>query len=105
MSLETQVLFALKTLTDPLSQQNIVEGGVLQGLQITEVGHVSFVLDINTQYMNEGIKLKDEAEGLVSKLPGVRDVKVVLTAQRKAATPRSLKKEVPGVKHIVVVGS
>ncbi|MBA3814109.1 MAG: Mrp/NBP35 family ATP-binding protein [Alphaproteobacteria bacterium] len=105
MSLESRIINSLKTLLDPLSHQDIVTGGVLQGLQVTEWGNVSFILDINTQYMNEGIKLKEKAETLVSKIPGVKDVKVILTAQRKAPAPRSLKKEVPGIKHIVVLAS
>lgn len=105
MSLESDVIDLLKTLVDPLSRQDIVKGEVLQGLQITEWGDVSFILDIDTQYMNEGIKLKEKAEALVKEIPGVKDVKVILTAQRKKAAPRSLKKTIPGVQHIVVVGS
>lgn len=105
MSLESQIINILKTLVDPLSRQDIVTGGILQGLQIAETGHVSFILEINTQYMNEGIKLKEQAERLVGEIPGVTGVQVVLTAQRKVASPRALKKEIPGVKHIVVVAS
>lgn len=105
MSLKSHVLNALKTLVDPLSQQDIVAGGVMQGLQVTDRGHVSLILEINTQYMNEGIKLKEQAESLLKNIPGVLGVQIVLTAQRKPPTPRALKKEVPGVKHIVAVGS
>lgn len=105
MLLESDVVRVLKTLFDPLSRQDIVSGGVLQGLKVTELGIVSFVLEINTQHMNEGIKLKENAEGLVRKIPGVKEVQIILTAQRKAQTAPSLKKEIPGVKHIVAVAS
>lgn len=105
MSLESKVVQVLKTLVDPISGQDIVTGGVLQGLQITEIGNVSFVLEINAQNMNEGIKLKEQAEKLVEKIPGVSSLQVVLTAQRKAAASQISKKEIPGVKYIVVVAS
>lgn len=105
MSLESQIIQILKTLVDPLSHQDIVTSGIFQGLQITDAGKVSFILEINTKYMNEGIKLKERAESLIREIPGVKDVHVALTAQRKTPTPHSLKKEIPGVKHIVVVAS
>lgn len=105
MSLNSRVLEILKTLFDPLSQQDIVTGGIVQGLQITDLGDVSFILEINTQYMNEGIKLKEKAEDLVRKIPGVRAANVVLTAQRKMGTPRASRKKIPGIEHILVVAS
>jgi len=105
MLLESHILTLLKTLMDPLSNQDIVTSGILQGLQVTEGGAVSFILEINTQHMNEGIQLKEKAEALIRQIPGVEDVKIVLTAQRKTSSPRFLKKEVPGIKHILVVAS
>jgi len=105
MSIKSHVIDVLKTLFDPLSHQDIVTAGILQGLQVTELGVVSFVLEINTQYMNEGIKLKEKAEALVGKIPGVKGVQVVITAQRKGGASRFVKKEIPGVQHIIVVGS
>lgn len=105
LPLESQVLASLKTLRDPTSHQDIVTGGIVQGLQVSDSGKVSFVLEINTQYMHEGIKLKDQAQALVQDIPGIQDVQIILTAQKKPLPSRSEKKEVPGVKHIIVVAS
>lgn len=105
MSLYSHVLSVLKTLNDPLSHQDIVTTGMLQGLKISESGNVSCVLEINTQHMNEGIKLKEKVEDFVKKIPGVESIQVVLTAQKKAAAPRTFKKELPGIKHVILVAS
>lgn len=105
MSLESHVVSVLKTLNNPLSHQDIVTTGMVQGLKVTELGNVSLVLEINTQHMNEGIKLKEKVESLMREIPGVVSVQIVLTAQKKESPSRALKKEIPGVKHVVVVAS
>jgi len=105
MSLESHVIQALKTLYDPLTQQDIITGGVIQGLQVKDSGDVSFVLEINSQYMNEGIKLKERAEILLKKIPRVNNIQIVLTSQKKQSTPGFLKKAIPHIEHILVIGS
>ncbi len=105
MSLERQINNTLKTLVDPLSQKDIFTGGVLQGLTITPSGKVSFTLEINTEYMNEGIKLKEKALSLIEKIPGVSSVHIVLTAQRQTKPLPLAKNGIPGIKHILAVGS
>lgn len=105
MSLESHVISVLKTLKDPLSQKDIVEAGMVQGLKVSPAGTISFILDINTQYMNEGIKLKEKAEALIKEISGITNVQIGLTAQRKQGSPRGAKKTIPGIKHIVVVAS
>jgi ATP-binding protein involved in chromosome partitioning len=105
MPLESQIVSALKTLIDPLSGQDIVVGGILQGLNITDSGKITFILEINTEYMNEGIKLKEKATSLLEKIQGVTSIQIGLTAQRKAKAHNPSAKEIPGVKHIIVVGS
>jgi ATP-binding protein involved in chromosome partitioning len=105
MSLESQITSALKTLVDPLSGQDIVSEGLLQGLNITTSGKVSFILEINTEYMHEGLKLKEKATSLLEKIQGVTHVQIALTAQRKPKAHNPSAKKIPGVKHILVVGS
>lgn len=105
MPLESQIVQVLKTLVDPLSHKDIVTGGLLQGLKVTESGSVSFILEINTQYMHEGIKLKEKAEEVVRQIPGVTDVQIILTAQRQPTSSRFLKKPLPDIKHVLVVAS
>lgn len=105
MSLESQVVGVLQTLNDPLSQQDILTAGRLQGLKVNAAGQVSCVLEINAQYMHDGIKLKETIETRVKEIPGIEEIHVVLTAQKKTPSPRILKKTIPGVKHVIVIAS
>ncbi|MBS0271606.1 MAG: Mrp/NBP35 family ATP-binding protein [Proteobacteria bacterium] len=105
MSLQNQVVSSLKTLMDPMSRLNIIEAGILQGLNITESGNVSFILELNTEYMKNGISLKERATALLEKIPGVTQVQIALTAQRNPKANNKVQKRVPGIKRIIVVGS
>ncbi|HUX79293.1 MAG TPA: Mrp/NBP35 family ATP-binding protein [Alphaproteobacteria bacterium] len=105
MSLESQIISALKTLVDPLSGQDIVTCGALQGLNITSSGTVSFALEVNTEHMHEGIKIKEKATSLLEKIPGVMGVQIALTAQRKAKAHNPSAKRIQGIKYVIVVGS
>ncbi len=105
MSLESQIMRTLETLVDSMSQQDVVNAGFLQGLKVTSSGAVSFILEINTEYMQEGLKLKEKATSLLEKIPGVTSIQIVITAQRKPKVHKPLAKEIPGVKHILVVSS
>lgn len=105
MSLESHIISVLKTLVDPLSQKNIVDGGVLQGLHVTSLGKISFSLEINTEHMREGMKIKEKAESLLKNIPGVTSVQIALTAQRKTKSHNPSKEGIPGVKHILAVAS
>lgn len=105
MSLETRIIDLLKTLKDPLSQKDIVSGGIVQGLQVELSGKVSLVLEIDTQYMNEGIKLKEKAESLLKTLPEITQIQIAVTAQRKPKARNLSRQGLPGVKHILAVAS
>lgn len=104
MPLESQVIAFLKTIHDPLSQEDIISSGMVQGLEITPAGKVSLILEIDTQYMKEGAKLKEKVESLLKKIPEVTDVQVILTAQRKVKIPPA-KEGLPHVRHIIAVAS
>lgn len=105
MSLESQIVNVLKTLIDPVSRLNILEGETLQSLKITDMGSVSFILEINTEHMKEGISLKEKAHSLLEQIPGVTNVQIALTAQRKLKANNAVQKRIPGISHIVAVGS
>ncbi len=105
MSLELLVPATLKTLIDPLSQKDIISAGVVQGLTITHEGKVSFSLEVNTEYMKEGIKLKEKAESLLSQIQGISGIQIALTTQRKVHSNTPLRKGIPEVKHIIAVAS
>jgi len=105
MSLKSQIEDLLKTLIDPLSQQDILTCGMVQGLHVLPTGEVSFVLEVSTAYMTTGLKLKEQAETLLKTLPDVTALQIVLTAQRKPKANNPEKKGIPGVKHIIAVAS
>jgi ATP-binding protein involved in chromosome partitioning len=104
MSLESQAIAFLKSIQNPFSQEDIISSGMVQGLEITPAGKVSFILEIDTQYMKEGTKLKERAESLLKEIPGITEVQIVLTAERKAKVS-SAKEGLPDVHHIIVVAS
>lgn len=105
MPLESHVLSVLQTLTAPFSTQNIVSVGMMQGLKVTASGAVSFILEINTQHMHEGIRLKEKAEALLKAIPGVMSTHIALTAQKQKPASSVVKKDILGVKHVIVVAS
>ncbi len=105
MPLTSFIIDALKSLKDPESGQDIVSAGLVQGLSMTTEGIVSFVLDIKPSFIKEGGILKEEAESLIKALPEVKEVYVALTTQREKKIPSFAKENVPGIAHILVVGS
>lgn len=105
MSLESQVIGVLKTLIDPVSQQDIISGELVQGLHLTPSGVISFSLQINRENIQEWIDLKESAETLLHSLPGVTRVQIVLTAQRKPKVPLFSKSDIRGLKHILAIAS
>jgi len=103
MSLELQVKTRLKELIDPFTQKDIISSGILQGLHVTPEGKVTFTLEINTEYMKDGISLKEKAESLLKTVPGVSSFQIALTSKRK--TNKFIRKGIQGVKHIIAVAS
>ncbi len=102
---DSQIINTLKTLIDPLSGENIVKAGVMQGLQVTPSGKVSFILEISPEYMQEGVKLKERAESLLKNIPGIIDIHIVLTTMRPLKTKTLAKTGIPGVKYILAIAS
>lgn len=102
---EFEIKEALRGLVDPLTKKDIIAADLVQGLTVSPLGKVSLVLDVNTEFMNEGIKLKEKIISCLEKLPGISNVQVALTAQRKPKAHNPSKMGIPGVKHIVAVGS
>jgi ATP-binding protein involved in chromosome partitioning len=105
MSLESEVITVLKKLVDPLTRQDIVSAGIFQGLKVDSSGKVTFILEISTAYMQQGIKLKEDASALVKSIAGVSEVLVTLTAQRKPKGQSQPKEGIPGVNYIIAVAS
>lgn len=105
MNLESKIVTALKTVKEPFSQKDLLSSGALQGLKVTENGSVSFVLEIDTQYLQKGREFKETLESLLKAIQGITEVHIVLTAQRKPRANNSLQKPMPGIKYILAIAS
>ena len=79
-----QVLEALKQVKDPDKGENIVELGMISGLQLKD-GHVAFGIEVDPERGPMLEPLRKEAEKTVHDLLGVLTVTAVLTAEREAA--------------------
>ena len=80
---EQQVLDALKEVTDPDRQQDVVSLGMVAGLQIMD-GHVAFAIEVDADRGPHMEPVRRAAEKTVHALPGVLSATVVLTAERPA---------------------
>jgi len=78
-----QVLEALKTIKDPDQGQNIVDLGMISGLQLKD-GHVAFGIEVDAKRGAELEPVRKAAEQVVHDLSGVLTVTAVLTAEREA---------------------
>ncbi|MDP6109462.1 MAG: Mrp/NBP35 family ATP-binding protein [Rhodospirillales bacterium] len=113
-----QVLEALKVVDDPFKKENIVDLGMIDGLQIKD-GHVAFTIEIDPAQGAEMEPVRKIAEDSVHALPGVLTVTAVLTAERapSALPPQEgpqlmpgqgqmpAKMDLPGIESIVAVAS
>ena len=83
---EQEVRAALATISDPDRGKNIVESGMVTGLQIKD-GHVAFALEVEAERGPRLEPLRRAAEQAVHALPGVASVTAVLTAERAKTAP------------------
>ena len=118
------ILNALKAITNPIGDGDIVSAGMVQGLQSRD-GNVAFALEVPADKGSELEQLRKKAEDTVFALPGVVSATVVLTAQREASAsaaqpaasggqqtkpgqpvqPQGKGDILPGVKAIIAVAS
>lgn len=108
-----QVLGALKTVTDPISGQDIQSAGLVRALNVDESG-VRFVMEIDPSKADVYAPVQAAAEAAVKTLDANTKISVVLTAHSEQAPPDLKPKakpkpsgpeQVPGVDHIIAVAS
>jgi ATP-binding protein involved in chromosome partitioning len=97
-----QVLQALRQVKDPDLHQDIVSLGFVKK-SVVEDGVVDVTINLTTPACPVKDQLKEEARAAIARLPGVREVKIEMTAQvASQAPPREL---ATGVKHFLAVSS
>jgi ATP-binding protein involved in chromosome partitioning len=114
---EAQVLEALRGVSDPDRQQDIVSLNMISGL-VVKGPNIAFSIEVDPKRGPQLESLRQSAEKAVLALPGVSSVTAVLTAHREApaapqraphghahAPQQPAKPLVPGVKAIIAVAS
>jgi FeS assembly SUF system protein len=79
MTLKDQILAALKKVYDPEMPVNIVELGLIYGLDVDEAGQVALRMTLTAPNCPVAGSLPAEAERAVRSVPGVNTVKLKLT--------------------------
>ena len=89
MALEQKILDVLKTVHDPQAGNNIVDLGMVSGLQVSDDGHALFLIEVDPARGAALEGLRQEAEKKVAELEGVSKVTAVLTAEKIPAQTRT----------------
>jgi ATP-binding protein involved in chromosome partitioning len=76
------ILNALRAVIDPDFQQDIVTLGFVKDLEIQD-GRVSFTIELTTPACPIRDRFKAQAEEVVRRLPGVKEVRVTMTARER----------------------
>ena len=109
------VLDVLKTISDVVSDGDIVSAGVMRALNVNEDGTVRFVMEIAPSAVKEYEAVKTEAETQLKALEGIKTVSIVLTGHSAQPAPPQLKpqkaaeptgpQKIPGVDRILAIAS
>lgn len=100
MPTERAVMQALSTVLDPELQQDLVSLGMIERLEV-DGGHVAVHVQLTTPACPMKAQIEREVRAAVGAVAGVTRVDVTLGAQVRPAPQGNL----PGVKHVVAVGS
>jgi len=101
-----EILNVLSAIKDPDLGRDVVSLGMIKDLDVSDQGRVSFTFELTTPACPVRDRFQNLARQLVSDIPGVTAVDLKMTAQVRAAfNGRSPTAAIPGVKHVVAVGS
>ena len=99
------VLAALKAVTDPDLQKDIVSLGFVKNVVITD-GRVAFTIELATPAPSQRARIKEQARAAVAAVPGVTAVDITTTFNvRSVSAPEHGKPPLPGVKNVIAVGA
>jgi len=101
-----EILKVLSAIKDPDLGRDVVSLGMIKDLDVSDQGRVSFTFELTTPACPVRDRFQNLARQLVSDIPGVTAVDLKMTAQVRAAfNGRSPTAAIPGVKHVIAVGS
>lgn len=105
MITENQILDAMRHIIDPDLGQDIVSLGFIKNLQI-DGGKISFAIELTTPACPVKEMFKKAAHDAVSKIAGVTDIDITMTAQVRAHTPAVTPGSFNGtIKNVVAIAS
>jgi ATP-binding protein involved in chromosome partitioning len=108
-ALKSQVLDVLRTVQDPDLRRDLVALGMIQDLEVTAEGAVSFRVVLTTPACPVKEQLETECREKVRRVPGVTKVTVKMDAQvRRQAGAQGAQggvQVIEGVQHIIAVSS
>ena len=84
---EQAIIEALRGIRDTDDPQNVVDRGLIQGLQVRN-GHVAFTVEVDPERAAHYEPLRKRCEDAVFDMPGVLSVTAVLTAHQEAPAPQ-----------------
>ena len=106
MPSKEDVLTVLSAIKDPDLGRDVVSLGMIKDVAITDAGKVSFTFELTTPACPVRDRFQSLATELVAGLPGVTGVELKMTANVRAAfNGRAPEAAIPGVKHVIAVGS
>ncbi|HEV8596525.1 MAG TPA: Mrp/NBP35 family ATP-binding protein [Candidatus Dormibacteraeota bacterium] len=106
MPSKDEILAVLSAIKDPDLGRDVVSLGMIKDLAVTDAGQVSFTFELTTPACPVRDRFQTLARQLVADIPGVTAVDLKMTANvRSAFNGRSHEAAIPGVKHVVAVGS
>ena len=106
MPSKEDVLTVLSAIKDPDLGRDVVSLGMIKDVAITDGGRVSFTFELTTPACPVRDRFQSLARDLVAGIPGVTAVDLKMTANVRAAfNGRGHEAAIPGVKHVIAVGS
>lgn len=108
------VLETLKSITDPISGQDLVASGMIRALTV-DASTVRFVLEIDPSQADTLEPVRAQAEAAIAALDGVTTVSAAMTAHATPKSPPDLKpsqktapkgpQKIPGIDRIIAIAS
>jgi len=110
---QQKVLETLAHVRDEQAGTDIVSAGMVGGVQVSDDGHVLFMIEVDPARGPAMEPLRQNAEDKIAALPGVKKVSAILTAEKQAAPanepdPHGMNKNPPLIlpmKNIIAIAS